>query len=325
VYVGADDYRVYAFDTANGTPKWTSEVFPNLGIVRSSPAVWNGRVYVDTGETDPMGGHLYALDSATGVTVWSHEMGDYATSSPAVANGVVYTASFDHQVYAFDADTGDKLWSSGFNTIHGGLPASVAVVNGFVYAASRDGSVYAFTDTPGDPVGDFVSIDDLSYDPSSIIGHDLGYAVQWENDSQLDHTVTDSTGMDLFGSGTVTPGQSYSFTFVSAGIFRYACTINPLMTGTVKAPVKVEPTTGTETTTFTITWASAAPPSGFVYDVKIRRPGQDWELWKDGVVSTNAVLVPDSGVGTYDFRAHIRNVSNGSSATYSPFKSITVS
>jgi outer membrane protein assembly factor BamB len=325
VYVGADDYRVYAYDAITGAPTWTSEVFPNLGIVRSSPGVWNGMAFVNTGETSPMGSHMYALDTTTGATVWSHELGDYATSSPAVANGVVYTGSFDHQIYAFDADTGDKLWSSGFNTMQGGVPGSVAVLNGIVYAGSLDGSVYAFTDTPGDPIGDFVSIDDLGYAPATVIGHDLGKAVQWQNGGLLAHTVTDSSGMGLFDSGTVGPGVAYVFTFVSAGIFKYACSILPTMTGKIKAPVVLEPTTGSESTPFTVTWASEPPPPGFVYDVKIRRPGADWVLWQDGVLTTSVVFLPDAGIGQYDFKAHIRDASGAGSATYSPFKSIVVS
>jgi outer membrane protein assembly factor BamB len=145
VYVGADDYRVYAYDARTGALRWKTPAFPNKGIVRSSPAVWNGMLFVDTGETDPMGSHVYALDADTGTTIWSHTMADYATSSPAVANGVVYTGSYDHQIYAFDALTGEKLWTSGFDEMQGGIPGSVAVVNGTIYIGSKDNSVYAFS------------------------------------------------------------------------------------------------------------------------------------------------------------------------------------
>jgi outer membrane protein assembly factor BamB len=145
VYVGADDYKVRAYNATTGALKWTSQTFPNKGIVRSSPAIWDGKVYIDTGETDPMGSSIYALDIDNGDTIWSHTMADYATSSPAVANGVVYTGSFDHQIYAFDARTGDKLWSSGFDVMQGGIPGSVAVVDGFIYIGSKDNKVYAFS------------------------------------------------------------------------------------------------------------------------------------------------------------------------------------
>jgi hypothetical protein len=58
--------------------------------------------------------------------------------------------------------------------------------------------------------------------------------------------------------------------------------------------------------------------------VKIRRPGQDWVLWQDDVLTTFGTFIPDAGTGTYDFKAHVQNLSNGKSATYSPFKSIVV-
>ena len=42
---------------------------------------------------------------------WSYSIGDGLMSSPAVANGVVYVGSDDHNVYALKASTGAKLWS----------------------------------------------------------------------------------------------------------------------------------------------------------------------------------------------------------------------
>jgi outer membrane protein assembly factor BamB len=49
--------------------------------------------------------NVYALNAKTGVRLWSYTTGnDYVfsvTSSPAVANGVVYVGSVDGKVYAF--------------------------------------------------------------------------------------------------------------------------------------------------------------------------------------------------------------------------------
>ena len=59
-------------------------------------------------------------------------------ATPAVANGVVYVGSSDSNLYALDAITGFKLWSShlGF----GGVTSSPVVANGFVYVVSNDPS-----------------------------------------------------------------------------------------------------------------------------------------------------------------------------------------
>jgi len=46
-------------------------------------------------------GKVYALDEATGAFKWSYTTGSAVFSSPAVANGVVYVGSNDHNVYAF--------------------------------------------------------------------------------------------------------------------------------------------------------------------------------------------------------------------------------
>lgn len=54
----------------------------------SSPAVANGGVY--TGEAYDK---LYALDAVTGTRKWSYTTGSCVTSSPAVANGIVYVIS----------------------------------------------------------------------------------------------------------------------------------------------------------------------------------------------------------------------------------------
>jgi plastocyanin len=326
LYVGADDYRTYAFDAATGALEWRSAVFPNLGIVRSSPAVADGLVYVDTGETVPMGGHTYALDAGSGAVVWSQTMGDYATSSPAVANGVVYTGSFDFTIYAFDATTGEKLWNSSVTAMQGGIESSIAVVDGSLYVGSNDGYLYAFALAQGDPIQNFVGMDDGAFDPTEVISQKLGYAVQWTNSGTMSHSVDDSSGVDLFDSGSIAPGASWQYTFVAASVYKYSSRVNGGFTGKVKVPMVLQPESGNVGTAYTVTWASAPPPAGLVYDVQIQRPGSSvWEFWKKDAASTSATFVPDAGTGTYWFRAHVRNPATGFGTAYSSKKSITVS
>jgi outer membrane protein assembly factor BamB len=326
VYVGADDYKLYALSASSGKLKWETDPLPGLGIVRSTPAVWNGMVYVDTGETSPMDSHLYVFDADTGVQVCNHEMADYATSSVAVANGVAYVGSFSHQLYAFDATDCTKLWDSGFTLMQGGVPSSPAVSHGVVYVGSMDGGLYSFHLAEGPPVGTYVNIGDSAFDPEDAIGHKIGNAVQWTNTGVLEHTVTESSGMGFFDSGIIEPGGTYSFAFLGAGIYHYACTVDPAMTGSIKAPMILSPTSGTISTVFTIQWATAPPPAGFVYDVQIQRPGSaDWTNWEVGVTTTQDSFVPDSGTGTYSFRAHVEQIATGFAATYSVLKSIVVS
>lgn len=63
-------------------------------------------------------------------------------SSPALANGVAYFASYDgDSIWAFNARTGGKLWSYQLSS----YPLSSPVVsNGVAYITSNDSNVYAF-------------------------------------------------------------------------------------------------------------------------------------------------------------------------------------
>ncbi len=92
--------------------------------------------------------NVYALNAKTGALLWSYETGEWVDSSPAVANGVVYVGSEDSNVYALNAKTGVLLWS--YQT--GGLvDSSPAVANGVVYVGSYGdyGYLYALNASTG--------------------------------------------------------------------------------------------------------------------------------------------------------------------------------
>ena len=77
---------------------------------------------------------------------WRYRTGNPITSSPAVANGVVYVGSFDDNVYALAARTGALLWNY---TTGNYVESSPTVVNGVVYIGSDDDSVYALNAASG--------------------------------------------------------------------------------------------------------------------------------------------------------------------------------
>jgi outer membrane protein assembly factor BamB len=54
--------------------------------------------------------NLYALNAATGETLWHYETGGAVDSSPALVDGVVYVGSDDHYVYALRASDGELVW-----------------------------------------------------------------------------------------------------------------------------------------------------------------------------------------------------------------------
>lgn len=59
----------------------------------------------------------------------------------------------------------------------------------------------------------------------------VGTTVTWTNNDVTAHTTTSDNG--VWDSGTLNPGASYSFTFMTKGTFGYHCTIHSFMKGTV--------------------------------------------------------------------------------------------
>jgi outer membrane protein assembly factor BamB len=77
---------------------------------------------------------------------WNQTVGPSVTSAspPTVANGVVYYGDgIGNTEFAFNAATGQQLWTSG-TTMQGPLYAAPIVVNGELLVASWAGDVYAF-------------------------------------------------------------------------------------------------------------------------------------------------------------------------------------
>jgi len=132
VYIGSQDYKLYALDAETGAKRWEYETG---SWVESSPTIANGVVYFGSND-----GGLYALDMHSGEKLWDFKTRYPVRSSAAVANGVIYFGSDDYYLYAVDAGEGTKLWS--YDT---GSPAvsSPVVANGIVYIGGGGGYSYA--------------------------------------------------------------------------------------------------------------------------------------------------------------------------------------
>ena len=103
VYVGWDNSGFSAYSTTGGSPVWTKTLESNA---RGSPMVANGVVYTSTSN------RLYALSAATGAILWSADATSIGIgfNSPVVADGILYYASANGNLYAF--------------TVNGQAPAS---------------------------------------------------------------------------------------------------------------------------------------------------------------------------------------------------------
>jgi plastocyanin len=90
-----------------------------------------------------------------------------------------------------------------------------------------------YTSTTPTPTGNSntVSIKGFAFNPSTLTVP-VGTTVTWTNDDSTSHTVTSDSGSEL-SSGSISPGQTYSHTFNTAGTFDYHCRIHTSMKGNV--------------------------------------------------------------------------------------------
>lgn len=84
-----------------------------------------------------------------------------------------------------------------------------------------------------------IVIRDLRFNPK-VLTVSPGTTVKWLNEDQTAHTVTsDSFGStstpaaQQFSSMPLSPGDSYTFTFTTAGTYKYHCEIHPYLMGEV--------------------------------------------------------------------------------------------
>jgi plastocyanin len=74
------------------------------------------------------------------------------------------------------------------------------------------------------------SLGDRAYNPNPIT-ITAGSTVTWTNNDTVTHTSTGNGGG--FDSGSIAPGDTFRFTFPSAGTFQYHCSIHPGMVASV--------------------------------------------------------------------------------------------
>lgn len=82
--------------------------------------------------------------------------------------------------------------------------------------------------TPGEVS---VDIKNFSFSPNAL-NVKVGTKVTWTNRDSVAHTVTSDTG-SLLNSPSLAQGESFSFTFISAGSAKYHCGPHPRMQAVV--------------------------------------------------------------------------------------------
>ncbi len=112
VYVGSGG-RMLALNASTGSLIWSySTKNSQYSSSRAPPAIMNGVIYLGSFNDNK----TCALNAANGKYIWSYSTGG-GIGTPAVANGIVYITSSDHNVYALDATNGMRIWNFSANDI----------------------------------------------------------------------------------------------------------------------------------------------------------------------------------------------------------------
>jgi outer membrane protein assembly factor BamB len=103
LYFGDNDGKLYCI-SAKGTPNpkgWSTHPFQASSSIKSSPIVWNNRVYVGCDD-----GWFYSLNANTGILIWKFNTGNKILSSPAIDldNNCIIIGTDGGKVYSFELE-----------------------------------------------------------------------------------------------------------------------------------------------------------------------------------------------------------------------------
>lgn len=187
VYFGSLGGNVDALNASNGSLLWSYDIGP----VYSSPDVINGVVYIAADST------VYAFNALNGVKLWNNTISSAywaIESSPAVANGVLFIGSNNHNLYALNATNGKQLWAY---TTGLWVQSSPVVSNGVVYVESDDGNLYALNAATGQKLWSSGIATSASVDSLPALANNIIYILS-NNDSVC--ALTAKAGVQLWSS-----------------------------------------------------------------------------------------------------------------------------
>lgn len=173
IYTGSLDFNMYALNATTGTVKWSKNLGTSVGSAvavsnnvvyaglasghvvalnaRTGALIWDasvslnaigGELVVANGLVYATSDSLFAIDASTGALVW-YDLVSYpsASYSVAVADGMLFAGLGSNTFYAFNALTGQVLWTYVAGSV---IIPSPTVANKVVYFCSSDGNLYAF-------------------------------------------------------------------------------------------------------------------------------------------------------------------------------------
>ena len=179
LFIGGYDGFLYGLPVdCREIAKWEPDFQRKVG--NGEPVVPSPVVVGDTVLVGSSDGNLYAyniLRDEAGLILeekWRFPTGDKVWSTPAVADGIAYFGSLDHNVYAVSLEDGTQVWRF---PVGGAVTASPVVARGRVYLGAFDSIFYAIDAQTGEEVwrfaearewfwGGAVASEDTIYAPS---------------------------------------------------------------------------------------------------------------------------------------------------------------
>lgn len=229
-YVGGYDGALYAFDVSDGDVLWRTDAFDDPVAIGSSPAYWEGVLYVAVEYRRPKEGALWAVDAETGATLWSDDR-IWGMPHPSVAIDPdaerLVTASNDGVCYAWEFPSLDFAWEfqaggpdgpdgdpqeGGAFTWGAQLKGTTALYDGAAFFGSWDGRFYRVSLSDGEEEWSIDTgkrvMSDPAVDPERDVvyvgGHD-DYVRALEAASGEEVWRAD-VGGDVIGALAATPG-----------------------------------------------------------------------------------------------------------------------
>ena len=154
VFVTTRDSVLHALDRKTGKPRWHHALGHDTPLpqgwdqVLSAPIFEAGKLYVGGGD-----GAMYALDAASGKTLWQFAGHAPIRSTPTLSGNRLLFGGSDGVLFCLDAKTGKEIWKfrtrgADLDSIKAGydvqtIIASPTVAGDAVYVGSRDGRMYA--------------------------------------------------------------------------------------------------------------------------------------------------------------------------------------
>jgi outer membrane protein assembly factor BamB len=274
-----DNARVFAPRSASPGKHWVTALERNNDKGAQRPFVvntnWSGYNYSpDHDGLNPYENVLNPSNLGNLALRWSFSnLPSNLFSPPAVVDGVMYTASVDSNLYAFDARTGTILWKYAFSS--SGYIPSPSVFNGVVYVAACD--LYALDAKTGKVLWKYTTGACVGTSPVVVngvvyVGADNFYAVDaatgtllWKYISSvyIASTPAVADGVVCFGSGEY--GQSGAVIALNANtgalLWSFATGTNEFTTVTIGSGVvyfspDFGPITALDLMTGTLRWSN---------------------------------------------------------------------